>query len=37
LRLLETPVVGRIQKGALWLDVRAIDDADALCATLGGL
>ncbi len=37
LRRLETPVIGRIQNGALWLDVRAIDDADALCATLGSL
>ena len=32
-----TPVIGRVQNGALWLDVRAIDDADALCASLDGL
>ena len=37
MRLLETPVIGRLQNGALWLDVRVIDDADTLCATLGRL
>ena len=37
LRQLDTPVIGRVQNGALWLDVRAIDDVDALCTTLEGL
>ncbi len=37
LRQLETPVIGRVHNGALWLDVRAIDDADALCVSLDGL
>ncbi len=37
LRQLDTPVIGRVQNGVLWLDVRAIDDPDALCAALGGL
>jgi len=37
LRQLGTPVIGRVHGGALWLDVRAIDDADALCASLDGL
>jgi L-seryl-tRNA(Ser) seleniumtransferase len=37
LRQLSTPVIGRVHSGALWLDVRAIDDADALCASLDGL
>jgi L-seryl-tRNA(Ser) seleniumtransferase len=37
LRGLPTPVIGRIHEGALWLDVRTIDDVDALCANLEGL
>ena len=37
LRQLDTPVIGRVQNGALWLDVRAIDDVDALCTALEGL
>jgi L-seryl-tRNA(Ser) seleniumtransferase len=37
LRQLETPVIGRVQNGALWLDVRSIDDVDALCTVLEGL
>ncbi len=37
LRRLDTPVIGRVQNGVLWLDVRTIDDADALCAALAGL
>jgi L-seryl-tRNA(Ser) seleniumtransferase len=34
LRSLDTPVIGRIHDSALRLDVRTIDDADALCANL---
>jgi L-seryl-tRNA(Ser) seleniumtransferase len=37
LRQLATPVIGRVHNGAVWLDVRAIDDADALCVSLDGL
>jgi L-seryl-tRNA(Ser) seleniumtransferase len=37
LRHLPTPVIGRIHDGVLWLDVRTIDDVDALCANLDGL
>ena len=37
LRRLETPIIGRIHDGALRLDVRTIDDADALCAALAAL
>jgi L-seryl-tRNA(Ser) seleniumtransferase len=34
LRRLDTPVLGRLHDGVLSLDVRTIDDVDALCATL---
>ncbi len=34
LRRLDTPVLGRLHDGVLLLDVRTIDDVDALCATL---
>ena len=34
LRSLEIPVIGRTHDGAIWLDVRAVDDVDALCAQL---
>jgi L-seryl-tRNA(Ser) seleniumtransferase len=37
LRRLDAPVIGRMHDGALRLDVRTIDDADALCAALGAL
>jgi len=37
LRRLATPVIGRIHDGALWLDVRTIDDPEALHAALEGL
>jgi L-seryl-tRNA(Ser) seleniumtransferase len=37
LRSLPTPVIGRIHDGELWLDVRALDDVDALCAELSEL
>jgi L-seryl-tRNA(Ser) seleniumtransferase len=37
LRRLPTPVIGRIHDGVLWLDVRTVDDVDALCANLDAL
>jgi L-seryl-tRNA(Ser) seleniumtransferase len=37
LRALDTPVLGRLHDGVLSLDVRTIDDVDALCATLDRL
>ena len=37
LRTLPAPVLGRIQAGALLLDLRAIDDLDALLNNLGAL
>jgi L-seryl-tRNA(Ser) seleniumtransferase len=37
LRNLPTAVIGRMHDGELWLDVRAVDDVDALCAQLGEL
>ena len=37
LRSLPEPVVGRIQQGALWLDVRAVVDFDGLLAAVEAL
>jgi len=37
LRNLDVPVIGRVHDGAVWLDLRAVDDVDALCADLGRL
>ena len=37
LRRLPEPVVGRIQKGALWLDLRAVADFDGLLAAVEAL
>ncbi len=37
LRALAVPVLGRLHDGALWLDVRSVDDVDGLCANLADL
>ncbi|RDW12913.1 L-seryl-tRNA(Sec) selenium transferase, partial [Paracoccus thiocyanatus] len=37
LRRLPLPVIGRIAEGAVWLDLRCLDDAQALVEELPGL
>ena len=37
LRHLANPVLGRMHDGVLWLDVRTVDDVDALCVNLDSL
>ena len=37
LRGLDIPVIGRVHDGAIWLDLRTVDDVDALCADLSRL
>jgi len=37
LRSLDVPIVGRVHDGAMWLDVRTVDDIDELCSELGKL
>ena len=37
LRNLDIPVIGRVHDGTVWLDLRAVDDVDALCTALARL
>ena len=37
LRRLTVPVIGRIEEGSLVLDLRCLEDADGLLASLAGL
>lgn len=37
LRKLAVPVIGRVQQGSVWLDMRGAEHLDDLCATLTGL